>query len=401
VRLVLSLLSNRKNKESYWHIRERSGFPAASENCKDKEVIWIHAASLGEAKILIKFASILQKKYSDTLLILTAVTESGVTYLRRHKTESVCAVGFLPIDTIFLMNKMINTFTISRVWLIETEIWPAMLWTCLIKNIPVGIVNARMEVKSFKIYKSFLWMLKPFFTHIDIILAQDKKYAARFEALGTSRDSIHIIGNIKSYITIKAPAPEKKLFIRHKMNLGDEDTVITAGCIHPDETDVIKKTIEILKSKGYTWKWIVVPRHLNKSLIIKRGLGENTIMTQDMDLSVEWDVCVIDSFGILEDLYKIADSAVLCGTFNNIGGHNVWEAVQFAIPVFFGPDYHTQQESSEQILEAGVAFCVNNSDELAHGLIKAINNNKNVFSTGVTKLKKSMQKEISSLESYI
>jgi 3-deoxy-D-manno-octulosonic-acid transferase len=53
------------------------------------------------------------------------------------------------------------------------------------------------------------------------------------------------------------------------------------------------------------------------------------------------------------------------GTFVSVGGHNVWDAAQFGVPVFFGPDFHTQQESCEQLIEAGVGFTAATAEELA------------------------------------
>lgn len=401
LRLLLSFSDRMCIRIPAWHIRERFGLPPVDKNFKGCTVVWIHAASLGEVKIIYKFLNILEEKYPDFSYVLTAVTESGVNYLRRHKTASVCAVGFMPLDTISLMKRMLERFNVSRLWLVETEIWPAMLWTCFNKNIPVGIVNARMEEKSFKIYRRFLSGLKLLFGHIDVVLAQDKTYAARFEAMGTSPAAIHTIGNIKSRIVIKPHSSEQKESFRRSMNLDPDNIVITAGCIHPGEAAIIKRTADILIAKGYRWKWIVVPRHLNKSPGILKELGQDTLRVKSIDLSVEWNMCLIEAFGVLEDMYMIADSAILGGTFITVGGHNVWEAVQYAIPLFFGPDYHAQRESCERILSAGVGFCVHSADELAEGLIKVLINDASDFSSAMSNFIDTMKKSLFSLESFI
>jgi hypothetical protein len=53
-------------------------------------------------------------------------------------------------------------------------------------------------------------------------------------------------------------------------------------------------------------------------------------------------------------MYKIADAAVVGGTFVDIGGHNVWEPARFGIPVFFGPYHQSQSSSCEKLLAAGI-----------------------------------------------
>lgn len=399
LRFLLPLLDSKETKFAKLLIRERFNLPLV--NKRVPETIWIHASSLGESKVLCKFLKILEEKYPDASFILTAVTKTGVDYLNRHKTDSVCAVGFLPFDTIPLMSRMIKQCNITRLWLVETEIWPAMLWVCLVNNIPVGIVNARMEKKSFKLYHYFLIVLKPLFEHMDSILAQDKMYAARFEAMGASSNNIHITGNLKSQVIINRSSVAQRDSFRRMMNLNHDSTVITAGCIHPGEAVVIRKAADILYSKGYNWKWIVVPRHLEKTPVILEEMGKDTLHIKTIDFSDKWNICLIEKLGILEDMYMLADSAILGGTFINVGGHNVWEAVQHAIPVFFGPDYHKQQESCGRILDAGVGFCVDNAMELAEGLIRVLKTDTSKFSSNMSVFIEAMRKNEMSLESYI
>lgn len=399
VRFLLPLLDSKGTKFSKLFIRERFKLPIV--NRQASQTIWVHASSLGESKVLVTFLKIFERKYPNASFVLTAVTKTGVDYLNRHKTDSVCAVGFLPLDTIPLMSRMIKQFTVARLWLVETEIWPAMLWVCLINNIPVGIVNARMEKKSFTLYHYFVTVLKPLFEHMDSILAQDKTYAARFKAMGASPDKIHITGNIKSHVSIKPPSHQQKDVLRRNINLNHESTVITVGCIHPGEAKIIRNAAEILNSRGYQWKWIIVPRHLDKTPVILEELGDEALHTKTITFSDEWNMCLIEKLGILEDMYMIADSAVLGGTFINVGGHNIWEAMQFAVPVFFGPDYHAQRESCERILSAGVGFCVNNEEELADGLARVLDTNPTRVSSNMSVFMETMRKNEMQLESYI
>jgi 3-deoxy-D-manno-octulosonic-acid transferase len=92
-----------------------------------------------------------------------------------------------------------------------------------------------------------------------------------------------------------------------------------------------------------------------------------------------WEICLVDKFGVLEDMYMIADAAFVGGTFVSVGGHNVWDAARFGIPVFFGPDFHTQQESCEKLLSAGVGFMAQSAEELATLITGVIKTDTSVF----------------------
>ncbi len=397
----LTFLNDKSKKIKKLCINKRIGIPDNGMDCTGKNVVWIHAASLGETKVICKFLTILEEKYADDVYVLTALTETGVTYLRRHKRPSVAAVGYLPLDTVSLMQKMVEHYSVSRVWLMETEIWPAMLWTCLKNEVPVGIINARMEEKSFRLYRRFLILLKPLFKHMDCVLVQDKKYASRFKRMGVRSEKIIVTGNIKSRIIIKPALVEQKNSFRHNMHIDPNSVVITAGCVHPGEADIIRQTIAILSEKGLPWKWVIVPRHLNRSAAILDELGADALHIKDIYCDKEWNVCLVEKMGILEDMYMIADAAVLGGTFIEVGGHNVWEAVQFALPVFFGSDFHTQQTSCERIIDAGVGFSVENSEKLAEGLMRVLRTKSSRFSSAISKFGETIKKETTILESYI
>jgi len=401
IRIILSLLQGVHKRSARWHLRERSVIPVGKFDCHADTIIWIHAASLGEAKVVYKFLAILEDKNPDHKYILTAVTETGVTYLRSHKKDSVCAVRFLPLDTVGRMQRMLDYYSVSRVWLMETEIWPGMLWACRKKKVPVGVFNARIEKKSFKLYHRFLLLLKPLFAHFDIILAQDKEYANRYKKMGARSEVIHVTGNVKSQIVIRPPKSEQRNTLRQALNLQPENTVITVGCVHPGEAKIIRETIDICTKKGLQWKWIIIPRHLNKTQIILEELGNSTVHCSKAELSGDWDICCIEKMGILEDMYMIADFAVLGGTFIDVGGHNIWEAVQFGIPVFFGPDYYTQQASCARVLKAGTGFCVKDAHELAEGLITVIQKEESRFSDAMAAFIETVNKKATTLESYI
>jgi 3-deoxy-D-manno-octulosonic-acid transferase len=359
-------------KRRKWNLAERKKTPYAIRDCRNRTVVWIHAASLGEAKVVIRFMEILEQRHPEDIYVLTALTRTGVDYLQSHKTQSVGAIGFFPLDTLSLMEKMITRFGISRVWLMETELWPCMLWTCFRREVPVGIVNARMEERSFGWYYRFRWVLRHIFQTFDTVLAQDETYAERFKTLGVRPSALHIIGNLKSHITVKRPVKEQWDELRERMELNEKSFVITAGCVHAGEGEYIRKACEQIAAMGHSLRWIIVPRHLEDTPSLLQELGPGTLHLTDTEAPREWEVCLIEKIGILDDMYKIADAAFVGGTFVDVGGHNVWEPARYGIPVFFGPYYHTQNESCERLMTAGVGFKVDDAGSLAEIVVRVI-----------------------------
>jgi 3-deoxy-D-manno-octulosonic-acid transferase len=364
---------------SAWNIRERLGTPPLTNNKTGHTVVWVHAASLGESKLLVKFLDILRRKHPGHAYVLTATTRSGVEYLRTARADRVIAVGFFPFDTIRLMKKMVRQFSVSRVWLMETELWPSMMWVCMRENVPVGIVNARLEIKSFSSYHRLRFLFKTIFRSLDIVLAQSEPYGLRFRQLCVRPAAVHVIGNLKNAVDISRPPLSERNALRDGMKLAAGDFVVTAGCLHAGEGRIIREAFDKINASGLRVKCIVVPRYPAESPTIMKELGPDTLRLRETSATAPWEICLVDKLGVLEDMYKLSDAAFVGGTFVSVGGHNVWDAAQFGIPVFFGPDFHTQQESCEKLLGAGVGFLAKSPEELAGLISRAVKNDTNGF----------------------
>jgi 3-deoxy-D-manno-octulosonic-acid transferase len=356
---------------------------------------------MGEAKLLFKFLEILEMRHPDDLYLVTATSRTGVQFLERNKTAAVCGVGYLPFDTISLMKETIIQYNVSRVWILETEIWPSMLWVCRQMGIPVGIVNARMEEKSYSRYMKFQQILEGLLSGIEIVFAQTDEYAKRFADLGVKQSAIHIVGNIKGHIFVKRPLKKEWISLRRGLNIEEGAFVMTAGCLHAGEGDAIRKCMEILNRKNMNCKLIIVPRYLEEVPRIMDEIGGTVVHLNDSTTSRKWEVCIIEKMGILDDMYKVADAAFIGGTFVNIGAHNVWDAARFGIPVFFGPDYHTQIDSCEKLLTAGVGFKADSGEDLANLILKVLRTDARKFVNAQGLFMETINKRQSVLEPLI
>ncbi len=400
-KILMLPLATKIKAASRWNMKERCGIPPRVKTPEGRTTVWIHAASLGESKLLVKFLGILRRKNPSVSYVVTATTRTGLDYLRNTlRLDDVLSVGFLPLDTVRLMKKMLRTYAISRVWLMETELWPSMMLACIESGVPVGIANARIEEKSFASYRRMQLIFNPFFKHIDIVLAQHDAYAKRFKDLGVKPEAVHVTGNLKSMVEIGPPLPARREGFRNAMKIQDDDFIVTAGCLHAGEGRIIRETLDILKSSHFPVKCIVVPRRLDETATLIRELGPETLHIREAAAPSPWEVCIIEKFGVLEDMYAISAVSFIGGTFVSVGGHNVWDAAQFGIPVLFGPNCRTQQESCGQLLSTGTGFQVDSSQELARRILSISKIDPNAFAsafsllTGATRRREERIQEI-------
>ncbi|MBN1984243.1 MAG: hypothetical protein JW795_22140 [Chitinivibrionales bacterium] len=363
VRVLAVVTQN--NRIMRWEIEKRWHLPDAAPIHDGAGSVWIHGASLGEVKVGLKFKNLLKSEHIADRFIMTAFSATGCRFLMEHTDASVHASGYYPIDTESLISAMIDRFQIRRVWLVETELWPGLLWSCLKKNIPVGIINGRMECSTFRCFLFLKPLIAPLLMQLNPIFVQNEGYAQRFKAVTDKSTGISCCGNLKSCILIRQPEATLVARLRQRMGRLQSDTLITVGCLHPAECLELRRCIDAVRQKGLAWKWIIVPRHIEKSEEICRNLGFPSVLTSSPDCDTAWDILVVGAVGILEDMYMAADGAVVGGTFTAVGGHSVWEPIQHGIPVFFGPDFHTQRQSYEQLMAAQVGFQAPDGQKLA------------------------------------
>jgi 3-deoxy-D-manno-octulosonic-acid transferase len=149
------------------------------------------------------------------------------------------------------------------------------------------------------------------------------------------------------------------------------------------------------------WRWIVVPRHLSAVPLILEAFGSMVVHLSEMQSETPFSVGVIERYGILEEMYSIADAAVVGGSFVTVGCHNVWEAAQYGIPVFFGPHYFSQQESCRRLLEAGVGFSVDDGEALYAALIRVLHTDARTYIASQTAFSQTISKSSNILEQIV
>ncbi len=75
------------------------------------------------------------------------------------------------------------------------------------------------------------------------------------------------------------------------------------------------------------------------------------------------DVFIIDTIGILTQIYAYADIGYVGGAFKT-GLHNILEPATYGTPVVIGPKYSKFQEAKD-LVALGSCLVVNNTEELS------------------------------------
>jgi 3-deoxy-D-manno-octulosonic-acid transferase len=339
-------------------------------NYKKKSItIWLHAASVGEVNVVGLLINHFRKIDSNILFYITVTTETG--YKKASDEFGEDSVGFLPLDFYSPVERFLNAVNPDKVVFIETEIWFNLISRIKKRNVPICLANGRLTEKSYRGYKKFGNLITGALNCYNRFMVQTETDKRRFAELGAHDDRIIVTGNLK----IDAPpiivSAERQKELKKLLPFHEGTKTIIFGSIRNDEFEkmvfVIGKLLETRDAVGV----IIAPRYVDKT-------GELVNFLKDVDKSVrllsevesgvanenQTDIFIIDKMGVLKDFYTIADIAVVGGTFDNMGGHNILEPVWAGTPVLYGPSFENVKESADYIRDNNYGNSVRNENEL-------------------------------------
>ena len=126
----------------------------------------VSSSSIGEFKSIIPIITELnkEKKKFDFLITTTTLSSGNLAKIEFKKFNNVFH-RFFPIDVSFVVKKFISIWKPDFIFLVDSEIWPNLIFHSKDKRIPLAILNARITKKTFKRWMLILQLLK-FLIHL-------------------------------------------------------------------------------------------------------------------------------------------------------------------------------------------------------------------------------------------
>ncbi len=325
------------------NLSKRLGLTKLNLN-KDKKTIWFHCASMGELNVFYSIFHNIKKNYDYNIV----VTTTSITGYNKAKTlyKEADAITLLPFDIPFLIIPFILRIKPDILILIETELWPNLIFFSKLFKSKITLINARLSRKNFRKYYKIKFFWDFIISKIDLIIAKSLTDEKKFNKIINQKINSFVIENIKNaslYYKIK----HTKSKLNFKPN--KSDFVICFGSIREKEENDIIDIIKELVKENITV--IFAPRHLSRLKHIEKKLI-NKNLTFDLFSSNNYNnkLILIDTMGILLELYKISNIAFVGGTLYNYGGHNILEPVLNNTPVLYGP-YTSNCTNEKKLIE--------------------------------------------------
>jgi len=348
-----------------------------------RPVIWLHALSFGEVNAAMPLLNRICRRWPDAGLVCSASTSSGYASLQRLLSGTDALITAMPLDLPPLTSRVIKRIKPDCFVLVETDIWPGLIWSLKKMGIPALLVNGSISADAADRLAALrragfdvAGLLYGGFHTVAMQSADDK---GRLEmAAGGSFQNLLSAGNLKFDIIPGFPDARRRESLMRDISISRDKFVVVAGSTHEGEEEILLECLKKIVKGGEgseagnsRLRMIIAPRDPARAGAVT-GLAESRGISACLrtgNCTDESTVIVLDTLGELADIYSLGDAAFVGGSLVPVGGHNLLEPAVHGIPVFFGPHVESCRDMADLLQEGGGGRMVNSASELEDALM--------------------------------
>jgi 3-deoxy-D-manno-octulosonic-acid transferase len=340
--------------------------------------LWVQAASAGEAYLAVTLLLNLRPKAPLKVLVTTTTTQgrdilaSGLTPDRISPNMDL-TIAWFPFDMPDTIRQAVAVIAPKVLVLLETELWPGLLYSLKKRKTKILMVNARMSKKSFGRYDKTKWLWK----HLapDLILAISDQDRERFQKIFKT-SKIRTMSNMK----FEAIETDPSSFASGRDNMADIlpcplPLTILASVRRQEEKQVflmLKKLLELFPQQVVA----IFPRHLDRLRSWEKRLSRLDLkfyLRSDLSSPMKGPGVILwDVFGELKTAYAFASVVFVGGSLKPLGGQNVIEPGIHGAVTVIGPYYEDFAWAAEDMIEKGLLLPELSWEAVAKTMVKAL-----------------------------
>ena len=365
VAIVVQLWRGLRDPSYRGGLRQRFGFGPAVAG----PTIWVHAVSVGEVQAAQALISRLRERHPGYKLLLTTVTPTGAARARLLFGDQVM-LRYVPLDLPGSVKRFFDRVQPKLAMILETELWPNLYGECGRRGVPLVLASARVSPRSVGKYRRLVPLFRKTLSNGILIAAQSESDAERFRSIGAAPERTHITGNIK--FDFQPPAGIEDQGRRWREINAPGRPLWVAGSTHEGEESIVLDAHRRVLERFPDALLVLVPRHPQRFDAVRDLLAKRHDLASNRSsgtaVSHSTKVLLGDTMGELMMFYAAADVAFVAGSLVPIGGHNLLEPASLGRPVLTGPHNFNGEEIAQLLMDAGAAFVVADTEQIAHAV---------------------------------
>ena len=353
---------------NFW--QERLGvYLSDSVNTSATQTLWIHCVSLGETNATIPLIKMVIREHPGIRILLSHGTLTGrKTFISSSKSIERC---YLPFDSRGSVIRFLDHYQPTIGIILETEIWPNLIYQCNSKTIPLFLVNARLSEKSLMQYMPYKKFISGCLNKINHIYVQSEGDRKNFKKL--TNQPISIMGNLKFDARLPEDIVDKIKKLKSQLRI-DKQFVIVVSSTRTGEEEIILNFFKRINLKNIVV--IIVPRHPERFNVVAKLFESyqlSYIRKSNFKKLISPPQYILgDSIGELYQYYGLASLVIMGGSIKNTGSQNIIEPMLLNRPIAVGPSIFNFKNIIEESQRKDLVFRFNEIGELEGIIFKLI-----------------------------
>ncbi len=351
----------RRGKEEAARLGERFGVASAAR--PPGPLLWVHAASVGEASSVLALIERVVAERPAIEVLMTTGTVAAARLLQarlplrtRHQ--------FAPVDLLRAVERFLAHWHPDLAIWVESELWPNLVLATHRAGTPMLLANARLSARSVAHWRKLPGLVRPVLRTFALCLAQDEVQAERFRRLGA--DPVASVGDLKSAAAPLEFNPPALAQLRQQVGARP---VWLAASTHRGEDEVAAAAHVQIAHRHPGLLTIVAPRHPVRGpgiaeMLRARGLGASRRAAGEA-ITAATEVYLADTLGEMGLFFRVAGIAFIGGSLVRKGGHNPFEAARLDCAILHGPDMTNSAAMAAALDDCGAALTIADADGLA------------------------------------
>jgi 3-deoxy-D-manno-octulosonic-acid transferase len=337
------------------HFEQRFGTYGSGTSVRLRQTrrIWIHAVSVGEIHVALRFIDEYRARHPAAAFVLSTATSTAHA-IGREKLDGRDVLIYFPLDVPFVMNRAFNAINPLKVILVECEFWPNLIREAHRRDIPVALINGRISDSSFLGYMKLRVFTRRLLPLIDPVCVQGRQDAARVLTLGARPGAVKTTGTAKYDLpppAADAAAPARDVL--KQAGAANDAMILLGGSIWPGEEEALCKIYKTLRERHPNLFLVLVPRHAERrDEVVAAVEGQGLTCSLRSRGASKADVLAVDTTGELMSFYAAADLVFVGKSLTQHGGQNPIEPALFGRPVVVGPNMENFPSVMDDFLAA-------------------------------------------------
>jgi len=349
-------------------LRERMGHATAAR--PDGQLIWFHAASVGESLSVLRLIEHMGQTDANWNFLITSGTATSGKVLA-DRLPSRCQHQFAPLDSRAAVGRFLDHWRPDLAIFVESEFWPQMLGMTHAAGVPMALLNARISDRSMRGWKRFGRTARHLLGMFSLIHCQDRRTETNLHDLGLAHARAG--RNLKS---LSGPLPHDAGALGKMQAALDGRPVWLASSTHPGEDEIMLAAHARLMEQWPDLLLILVPRHPERTadidtLLARAGLCGICRASGALP-DGRTQVYLADTLGETGLWYRLSPITCLCGSFVPVGGHNPYEPAHAGSALIHGPLHANFADTYAELRAAGASTEVTDETTLAKAVTELL-----------------------------